>query len=77
MTVTEHITKARELYTQGKGKQAAYELTDAAVACRDKDQAREIKAFAEEAAKSASWVRKGQWKEVARIADMRLAAPQV
>jgi hypothetical protein len=74
MTVNDHITKARELYKQGKGKQAAYELTDAAVACRDKDQAREIKAFALEAASTASFLRKGQWKEVARIADMRLAS---
>jgi hypothetical protein len=74
MTVNDHITKARELYKQGKGKQAAYELTDAAVACRDKDEAREIKAFALEAAQTASFFRKGQWKEVARIADMRLAS---
>ena len=54
MTVTERISKARMLYKDGKGKQAARELTDAAVECRDPAQAREIKAFAEEALTTAS-----------------------
>jgi hypothetical protein len=74
MTVTERISKAKTLYTSGKGKQAARELTDAAVECRDPDQARQIKAFAEEAVQTASFFQKGQWKEVARIAEMRMAS---
>jgi hypothetical protein len=67
----ENIEKARTLLAEGKNKQASRALTDAAVACRDEETAREIKAIAEEGIGGAGFLGKSQWKEVLRLAALR------
>ena len=60
----ENIEKARTLLAEGRNKHASRALTDAAVACRDEETAREIKAIAEEGIQGAGFLGKSQWKEV-------------
>ena len=67
----ENIEKARTLLAEGRNKQASRTLTDAAVACRDEETAREIKAIAEEGIQGAGFLGKSQWKEVLRLAALR------
>ena len=47
-TTTSEIERARTMLAQGENKKASRLLTDVAIACRDAEQAREIKAIAEE-----------------------------
>jgi hypothetical protein len=70
-TTTEELQRARTLLAQGENKKASRVLTDAAVACRDAGQAREIKQLAEEGLAGAGMFGKAQWKEVLRLATLR------
>lgn len=70
-TTTDYIHQARALLSEGKNKKASRALTDAAVTCRDPEQAAEIKTIAEEGLQSAGMLGKGQWKEVLRLASLR------
>ncbi len=70
-TTTDDIQRARTLLAQGENKKASRVLTDVAVACRDAEQAREIKAVAEEGIAGAGMFGKAQWKEVLRLAALR------
>ena len=67
----EYIQQARTLLAEGKNKKASRVLTDAAVTCRDPEEAREIKAIAEEGITGAGFLGKSQWKEVLRLAALR------
>ena len=42
-TMTDDLQRARTMLAQGENKKASRLLTDVAIACRDADQAREIK----------------------------------
>jgi hypothetical protein len=68
---TEDIQRARTMLAQGENKKASRLLTDMAIACRDADMAREIKAIAEEGVLGAGFLGKSQWKEVIRLAKLR------
>lgn len=70
-TITDDLQKARTLLTQGENKKASRLLTDLAIACRDADQAREIKHLAQEGIAGAGMFGKSQWKEVLRLATLR------
>ncbi len=70
-TTTDDIEQARTMLAQGENKKASRLLTDVAIACRDADQAREIKAIAEEGLAGAGMFGKSQWKEVLRLAALR------
>jgi hypothetical protein len=70
-TTTDDLQRARTMLTQGENKKAARLLTDVAVACRDTDQAREIKTLAVEGLAGAGMLGKSQWKEVLRLAELR------
>ena len=70
-TTTNEIEQARTMLAQGENKKASRLLTDVAIACRDAEQAREIKAIAEEGIAGAGMFGKSQWKEVIRLAALR------
>ena len=70
-STTEDIQRARTMLAQGENKKASRLLTDAAIACRDADQARQIKLIAEEGLAGAGMFGKSQWKEVIRLAALR------
>jgi hypothetical protein len=59
------------MLAQGENKKASRLLTDAAIACRDAEQARQIKLIAEEGLAGAGMFGKSQWKEVIRLAALR------
>jgi hypothetical protein len=73
MTVATRIERGRKLLDEGKEKAAAQELTDAAVECRDAEQAMEIRQLADRGLAMAGRMGKSRWKEVARIADLHRA----
>ena len=77
MDVAAKIERARALLAQGELKKAAYELTDAASATRDTDAAREIRQLADQGMALAGRFSKGQWKEVQRLADLRIDSASV
>ena len=70
-TTTNEIEQARTMLAKGENKKAARLLTDVAIACRDAEQAREIKLLAEEGIAGAGMFGKSQWKEVLRLAGLR------
>jgi hypothetical protein len=70
-TTTSEIERARTMLAQGENKKTARLLTDVAIACRDAEQAREIKAIAQEGLAGAGMFGKSQWKEVIRLAELR------
>jgi hypothetical protein len=70
-TITDDIQRARTMLAQGENKKASRLLTDLAIACRDPEQASEIKAIAEEGIAGAGMLGKSQWKEVLRLAALR------
>ena len=70
-TSTDDLQRARTMLAQGENKKASRLLTDVAVACRDTEQAREIKAIATEGLAGAGMFGKAQWKEVVRLAELR------
>jgi hypothetical protein len=70
-TMTDDIQRARTMLAQGQNKKASRLLTDLAIACRDADEANEIKAIAEEGIAGAGFLGKSQWKEVLRLAALR------
>jgi hypothetical protein len=70
MSVAAQIERGRTLLDQGKEKDAARELTDAAVECWDPEQAAEIRKLADRGMEMAGRFGKSRWKEVARIADL-------
>jgi hypothetical protein len=70
MSVATRIERGKSLLDQGDEKNAARELTDAAVECWDPEQAMEIKKLADRGMEMAGRFGKSRWKEVARIADL-------
>jgi hypothetical protein len=70
-TTTDDIERARTMLAQGENKKASRLLTDVAIACRDAEQAREIKTIAAEGLAGAGMFGKSQWKEVIRLAALR------
>jgi hypothetical protein len=70
-TTTDDLQRARTMLAQGENKKASRLLTDAAIACRDAELARQIKALAEEGITGAGLLGKSQWKEVIRLAKLR------
>ena len=77
MDVASMIERGRTLLDQGDLKKAATELTDAAIATRDVSQAREIRQLADRGLELSGRFGKGRWKEVARLADLRLTHSRV
>jgi hypothetical protein len=77
MDVASMIERGRTLLDQGDLKKAATELTDAAIATRDISQAREIRQLADRGMELSGRFGKARWKEVARLADLRLTHSQV
>jgi hypothetical protein len=77
MDVTSMIERGRTLIDQGDLKKAATELTDAAIATRDISQAREIRQLADRGMELSGRFGKARWKEVARLADLRLTHSHV
>jgi hypothetical protein len=77
MDVASMIERGRMLLDQGDLKKAATELTDAAIATRDISQAREIRQLADRGMELSGRFGKARWKEVARLADLRLTHSQV
>ena len=77
MDVASTIERGRTLLDQGELKKAATELTDAAIATRDVSQAREIRQLADRGMELSGRFGKARWKEVARLADLRLTHSRV
>jgi hypothetical protein len=77
MDVASMIERGRTLLDQGDLKKAATELTDAAIATRDVSQAREIRQLADRGMELSGRFGKARWKEVARLADLRLTHSRV
>jgi hypothetical protein len=77
MDVASMIERGRTLLDQGELKKAATELTDAAIATRDVSQAREIRQLADRGMELSGRFGKARWKEVARLADLRLTHSRV
>ena len=77
MDVASMIERGRTLLDQGDLKKAATELTDAAIATRDVEQAREIRQLADRGMELSGRFGKSRWKEVARLADLRLTHSRV
>ena len=77
MDVASMIERGRTLIDQGELKKAATELTDAAIATRDVSQAREIRQLADRGMELSGRFGKSRWKEVARLADLRLTRLRV
>lgn len=73
MDVRAAIDEARELMGR-EDKRAARLLTDAAVACTDQEQAREIRDLGEQGLASAGRFSRGRWQEVIRLAEKHGAA---
>ncbi len=72
METAQMIERGRTLIDQGELKQAASELTDAAIRTRDVAEAREIRQLADRGLELSGRFGKGRWKEVQRLADLRL-----
>lgn len=72
MDVASMIERGRTLLDQGDLKKAATELTDAAIRTRDVSQAREIRQLADRGMELSGRFGKSRWKEVQRLADLRL-----
>ena len=73
MNVALMIEQGRTEIDQGELKKAATDLTDAAIATRDVDQAREIRQLADRGMELSGRFGKSRWKEVTRLADLRLS----
>ncbi len=71
VTTNNEIERARVMLANGENKKASRLLTDTAIACRDADEATEIKALAAEGLAGAGMLGKSQWKEVLRLAALR------
>ena len=74
MDVAQRIQNGRNLLDAGNEKAANRELTDAVVECRDPRQASEIRQLAERGLEMTGRFGKGRWRELARIADLRVGA---
>ena len=76
-TTTTDIERARTMLAQGDNKKASRLLADVAIACRDAEQAREIKTIAEEGLAGAGMFGKSQLEgsHPAGRAPRRVAAP--
>ena len=72
METAQMIERGRTLIDQGELKKAATELTDAAIRTRDVAEAREIRQLADRGLELSGRMGKGRWKEVQRLADLRL-----
>jgi len=72
MDTAQMIERGRTLIDQGDLKKAATELTDAAIRTRDVEEAREIRQLADRGLELSGRFGKGRWKEVQRLADLRL-----
>ncbi len=77
MDVASMIERGRTLLDQGDLKKAATELTDAAIATRDVSQAREIRQLADRGLELSGRFGKARWKEVGRLAELRLTHSRV
>jgi hypothetical protein len=77
MDVAAMIERGRTSIDQGDLKKAAQDLTDAAIATRDVGQAREIRQLADRGMELSGRFGKSRWKEVARLADLRLTRERV
>ena len=73
MNVELMIERGRTEIDQGELKKAATDLTDAAIATRDVDQAREIRQLADRGMELSGRFGKSRWKEVKRLADLRVS----
>lgn len=77
MDIAAMIEQGRKSIDQGDLKKAAQDLTDAAIATRDVSQAREIRQLADRGVELSGRFGKARWKEVARLADLRLTHERV
>ena len=71
MDVAQTIEQAREELKQGRGKEAARLLTDAAYQTKDPALERQIVRLAEEGRAMAGPFGRGRWKEIIRVAEQR------
>jgi hypothetical protein len=71
MEVSSTIEQARRKLADGKDKEAARLLTDAAYETHDPELERSIRELAIEGREKAGFLGKGRWDEVIRIADVR------
>jgi PHD/YefM family antitoxin component YafN of YafNO toxin-antitoxin module len=76
MTVTDTIDKARHELLDGRNKQAAVLLSEAAYQTHDPQLEDQIRDLAEQGLASAGLFGKGRWKEIIRIAELRGARQQ-
>jgi hypothetical protein len=72
MDVNQAIEQARADIKAGRDKEAGRILSDA-VAHSDPSQAREIKELALQGREMAGILGRGRWKELIRLADLRLS----
>jgi hypothetical protein len=70
--VAQRIQNGRNLLDAGNEKAANRELTDAVVECRDPRQAAEIRQLADRGLEMAGRLGKARWRELARLADLRI-----
>lgn len=66
------IGKARQLLEEGHEKAAARELTEVVLATHDPAQLEEIRRLAEGGLERAGMFGKGRWREILRLADLRM-----
>jgi hypothetical protein len=71
------VTKARDHLASHDDKQAARLLTDAVYQTHDPEVEQQVRDLATQGLERAGVFGKGRWKEIIRIADMRLAAMKV
>jgi hypothetical protein len=71
------VTKARDHLAAGDAKGAARLLTDAAYHTHDPEVEQQVRELAAQGLEHAGVFGKGRWKEIIRIADMRLGAMKV
>ena len=71
MDVSATIDEARTKLANGKDKEAARLLTDAAYGTNDPELENQIRAIAVEGRSKAGFMSKGRWDEIIRVADLR------
>jgi hypothetical protein len=74
--VEQVVEEARGELSRGKDTAAARLLTDAAYRTRDPQEAQEIIKLAEQGLSQAGMFGKGRWKEIIRVANLRVNGSQ-
>jgi hypothetical protein len=66
------VTEARDRLADGKDKEAARLLTDAAYHTHDPEIEQQVRELAEQGLERAGRFGKGRWEEIIRIADLHM-----